>query len=139
LSLITGLEAWWATTEADVIAAIAAIKADIAIAITDIEKALSWVNANVPAINADIAEVNGALTTVAAAGIHIPAAVTTAIADANKAVSALNSYQQIVAQGGTATAALLAGYGAIKQAQSSSALATLAVVNMPNPVPAAPQ
>lgn len=137
MSLLTGLESFWQTTEADVLATIATIKADVAVVEADIVKAVGWVNANIPTINTYISEVNGALQTVAASGIvTIPPSVNTAIEIANKSVAALNAYQIDVAAGKSATTALMDGYSAIKQAQSSTALATLAIVQMPNAVPA---
>ena len=135
MSLLTGIEAWWRTTEADVLAAIVGMKSGIEVVENDILKALSWVNSNIPAINADIAEINGALKTIVGSGIvTIPDNIHAAIADANRAVAALNAYQATVAAGGSQTTALVAGYTAIKSAQSATALATLAVVNAPAPV-----
>lgn len=141
MSVITGLEAWWATTEADVIAVITNIKADIIAVEADIEKAFDWINSNVGSINSAITEINGVLTTVSASGVlKIPAAATEAIELANKAVAGLNAYQQTVqanAAGGAQgqAAALIAGYTAIKQAQQAATVATLAVIQAPAATP----
>jgi hypothetical protein len=137
VSFITGLESWWATTEADVLIAIAKIKSEAVVVEDEVAKAFDWVNNNIGSINSAITQINGVLGTISASGvIKIPAAVGTAIQDANKAVAALNAYQATIAanaQGGVQgqAKALIAGYSAIKQAQNATSIAALAVVNTP--------
>ncbi len=137
MSLITGLESWWATTEADVIAFIVKVKNGLPIIEAELAAALQWVEGEVPTVNAAIGEINGVLQTVAASGVvTIPPAVGTAIQDANKAVAGLNAYAASLqsstgSAGSNQAAAVLAGYTAIKQAQSATTLATLSLVTTP--------
>lgn len=123
-------------TEADVLAVITQIKADVVVAENDINSALHWVVSNVPAITADIEEVLGIATEI---GVASNPEVAAAITAANIAVTALNAFAASSNSGASNTQAVIAGYVAVKQAQAASSSASAAAIaaTVPAPAPAA--
>lgn len=134
MSIFTGLEDWWKTTEADVIAVVAKVISGVEAAEAEIVSALGWLANNAGTISADVQEVTGAITTITSSGIitnaSINNALITAAADANKAVAALNATASAVQAGGTTVQAVVAGYGALVSAQSAVANAKQALVSV---------
>ena len=112
MSFLTGLESWWATTEADVIAFIAQVKAEAPIIEADVAKVFSWINSEIPTAIGALTQTLGALHTVQSSGLlPIPASL---LNDATEAVAALTAYQSTVAAGANPLQAAVAGYAAIK-------------------------
>lgn len=140
MNIIQGWEAWWSATEADVLSFITKVKAGIVHTEQELAYVLSWLSSHAGQINAGIQELNGALSAVMASGLikQVPPQLSVAIADANKGIAALNALSAGI-QAGTATAQVVVDtYSALKSAQSSTALATLAVVNAPPAVAPVP-
>lgn len=116
-------------TESDVLAIIQDIKAGAAVAEADITNALHWVASNTPAIAADIEEVLSIVTTI---GVASNPEVAAAVSAANIAVTALNAFAKANNAGAGNAQSVLAGYVAVKQAQSAVAAASAAAVNAPS-------
>lgn len=133
MTFITSLQNFITETEADVVAVVAAIKADAAVVASDLTAAEHWIASNTPAIAADIQQV---LSLVEAVGVGSNPEVAAAVVAANLAVAALNSFANASNAGASPTQAVVAGYVAVKQAQSavSSAMAATAAA----PTTAAP-
>lgn len=132
---------WFATTERDVVAVIAALRADLQVAEQDVEAALNWLAGEVPNIVAGLQTALGLATAVGV--VTAPE-----LLAANAAVAALNAFAQAhnasVASGdgglSTSAKAVVAGYVAYTQAASAvnaaKATAAQAVLPPPHPVPA---
>jgi hypothetical protein len=133
MSFMTSLQNFISETEADVVAVVAAIKADAVIVKSDLVAAEHWIASNAPAIAADIQQV---LSLVEAVGVGANPSVAAAVVAANLAVGALNAFAAASNTGASPTQAVVAGYVAVKQAQSavSSAMAATAAA----PTTAAP-
>jgi len=133
MSFFTSLQNFITETETDVVKVVAAIKADAAVVASDLTTAEHWIASNAPAIAADIEEV---LSLVQVVGVGSNPEVAAAVVAANLAVGALNAFAKASNTGATPTQAVVAGYVAVKQAQSavSSAMAATAAA----PTAAAP-
>lgn len=118
------LKNWLMETETDVLNVIATIKADLAVAESDIDAALHWIASNAPTITSDIQQVVGVAQTI---GLTTNPEFAAAVAGANVAVAALNAFANAANSGQSNTQAVLAGYTAVKTAQSSAALAAAAL------------
>lgn len=131
---------WFTTTEQDVVAVIAALKADVQVAEADVGAALNWVAGEVPTI---VAGLQTALGLAQAVGV----VTAPELLAANIAVQALNAFAAAhnasVASGdsalATSTKSVVAGYVAYTQAAAavSVAKATAAAAAVA-PAPAAP-
>jgi predicted oxidoreductase (fatty acid repression mutant protein) len=124
----TGLENFFTTTEADVVAVIAKIKAAIPVVENDINAVVRWVVNNTPTIAADIQQVERIVT---ALGFVNPE-VSAAIAAANTAVVALNAFAASEKAGQSNVQSAVNGYIAVKQAQASVAQAAVAAAAAPS-------
>lgn len=133
MTFLTSLQNFITETEADVVVVVAAIKADVAVVKSDLAAAEHWIASNAPTIAADIQEV---LNLVEAVGVGANPEVAAAVVAANLAVNALNAFAAASNTGATPAQAVVAGYVAVKQAQSavSSAMAATAAA----PTSAAP-
>jgi len=125
MSFFTSLQNFITETEADVVAIVTDIKAGVAVVENDLVAAEHWIASNAPAIAADIQQVLGL---VEAVGVGSNPEVAAAVVAANLAVNALNAFAAASNTGATPTQAVVAGYVAVKQAQSavSSAMAATA-------------
>ena len=123
MSFLTTIENAFTTTEADIVAIVVKIKTEAEVVESEIKTALSWVAANAPQIVSDLQSVVGIVTTI---GIAANPQVAVAIKAANLAVNALNAFATASNAGQTSTAAVLAGYVAVKQAQAAAASAAAA-------------
>lgn len=125
MSFLTSLQNYITETEADVLKVITAIKADAAIVQADLMAAEHWIASNTPTIAANIQQV---LALVEEVGVGSNPEVALAVTAANVAVTALNAFASASNTGATPTQAVVAGYVAVKQAQSavSSAMAATA-------------
>jgi hypothetical protein len=135
MSILSWFETASGVTEAFVLGLITKIETGIQVAIADIEQAWNWIAAHAGEISSDAAVAANGLQTLKAAGIPIPAAATTAIADMNVAVTALNAAVAASNAGANAAGVLAAGYVAAKQAQAATATVNAAVASA---VPAPP-
>ena len=133
MSFWTDVEHFFKTTESDVLAVIAKIKAEVPVIEADINNALRWVANAAPSIAASVTEV---ATLVEQVGIMNPTVVK-AIADANKAVVAINAFANAMQKGQGTAASVVAGYVAVKSAQSSAATAAVAAASASKPGPVA--
>ena len=127
MSLLSWLEDELSTSETFVMTLVVKIKTKVQVIEKDIEVAWNWIAAHAGEISADAAMVATGISTLQAAGIPIPAAAQTAIADMNKAVTVLNAAVGASNQGANALGIFVAGYTAAKQAQASVATAAMAV------------
>lgn len=114
-----------AADEAFVVNVIGKAKAGIAVVEADIHSAIGWLVTNAPAITADI---NTLIVLVLKVGGNTNPEVAAAIAAANIAVNVLNTLATAKQSGSADSAAIVAAYGAIKQATGSTALAAASVV-----------
>lgn len=126
---------WWSTTEADVIAIIAKVKADTVVAESDVHKALTWLADETPTIVAGLQT---------ALGIAEAVGVVTApeLVAANAAVAALNAFAQAQANAKTSgntnlmsdAKSVVTGYVAYTQANAAvnAAKATAAQAALPS-------
>lgn len=126
-------------TEQDVIAVIAKIRQDGAVAVKDVEKAIAWAANNAPVVASEIESVVQFASRI---GIASNPEFAAAIVAADAAVAALDAFaKQYKSQGATLAndaSAAVAGYVAAKQAQGAAALAAAAAAS-PAPKPAAPK
>lgn len=128
MSFMDSLKNFITETEADVVKVVAAIKADAAIVESDIVAAQHWIASNAPAIAADIQQVLGL---VEAVGVGANPEVAAAVVAANLAVNALNAFAAASNTGASPAQAVVAGYVAVKQAQSSVSSAMAATAAAP--------
>lgn len=128
MSFIDTLKSFIVTTESDVVSVIAKIKTEAEVFESEVNNALHWIASNAPTIVADIQSVIGVAETV---GVAANPEVAAAITAANIAVTALNAFAAASNSGTTNTQAVLAGYVAVKQAQSAAASAAAAAVSAP--------
>ena len=131
MSIFTGLESFWAATEADVIAVVSKVVAGVEVVESDLQQAFSWLTNNAGTIATDINEVTGAIQTVTASGLitnpSIASDLATAANAAQKAAAGITAAAASVQAGGTTTQALVAGYQAsiaAKQVLANAAAAT---------------
>lgn len=129
MSLLSTVEGWLQTSETFVMTMVVKIETGIVVIEKDIETAWNWIAAHAGEISSDAAMVANGIETLQAAGIPIPSAATSAIADMNKAVTVLNAAVGASNAGANALGILVAGYTAAKQAQSSVAKAAASVSN----------
>ena len=123
------------TIEADITAIVAkaaAFEAEIpeAIAVLEHEVVLffQWLAQETPAITVAVQTAIGLVNQVQAAGVKIPPALQTDIGALNTAVAGLNAAAAATNAGATPTAAVIAGYVAIKNVSAAtSAVSTAAV------------
>ena len=125
MAFVDQLKAFFTTTEADVVSVIVKIKTDASVIESEVNSALHWIAANAPAIAADLQQVVGVVEVV---GVASNPQVAAAITAANVAVTALNAFAAASNKGQTNPQAVLAGYVAVKQAQSAAASAAAAAV-----------
>lgn len=130
MSFLTSWQNFISETEADVEIVIVAIKNDVAVIESDLAAAQRWIVSNEPTIAADIQQVLGI---VEAVGLGANPEVAASVALANTAVTALNAFVSASNSGSTATQSVLAGYVAVKQAQSAVAAAKAAAAATPTP------
>ena len=128
MSFFDSWKAFLTETEADVVKIITAIKADAVIIEADVVAAQHWIANNAPTIAKDIQQVLGL---VEAVGIGANPEVAAAVVAANLAVSALNAFAAQTNAGGNAAQSVVAGYVAVKQAQSAVSAAMAASVAAP--------
>ena len=128
MSFFDSWKAFLTETEADVVKIITAIKADAVIIEADVVAAQHWIANNAPTIAKDIQQVLGL---VEAVGIGANPEVAAAVVAANLAVSALNAFAAQTNVGGNAAQSVVAGYVAVKQAQSAVSAAMAASVAAP--------
>lgn len=129
MSFWTDVEHFFQTTESDVLTLIAKIKAEVPVVENDINGALRWVANSAPSIAAAITEVAALVEQV---GIMNPT-VLNAIADANKAIVALNAFASSMQKGQGTAASVVAGYVAVKSAQGAAATAAVAAASSSKP------
>ena len=129
--IINEIESFWAWSEAQVLALIADIKQGVAIVEADLAAATTWIDNNAPTIVSDIEAVLGIVSTLAGAGVPIPAAVTAAATAATEAAAGLNAFVAESKAGGTTVASVVAGYTAVKQAAVAHATAAVAIAQTP--------
>lgn len=120
MTFLTSLQNFITETEADVEAVIADIKAGEVVLETALTNAEHWIASNAPTIAADIQEV---LQLIEAFGVSADPQVGIAIAAANAAVTALNAFATASNTGANPAQAVVAGYVAVQQANSSVATA----------------
>jgi len=132
-SIGASIKSFLITTEADVVAIIAKIKTEEEIVVSEINTALHWIASNAPTIVSDIQSVVNVAETV---GVAANPQVAAAIAAANLAVTALNTFAAASNAGQTNTQAVLQGFVAVKQAQAAAASAAAAAVSTPTPTTA---
>lgn len=128
MSFMDSLKNFISETEADVVAVVAAIKADASVIESDLIAAEHWIASNAPAIAADIAQV---LSLVEQVGVGTNPEVAAAVVAANLAVNALNAFAASSNSGASPTQAVVAGYVAVKQAQASVSSAMAATAAAP--------
>lgn len=128
MSFFDSLKSWISETEADVVKVITAIKADAVVVEADIVAAQHWIASNAPAIATDIQQV---LSLVEVVGVGTNPEVAAAVTAANLAVGALNAFAAASNSGGTPAQSVVAGYVAVKQAQSAVSSAMAASVAAP--------
>lgn len=136
---IASLASWFTTTEADVVALIGKIKAEVAVAEADVTEALNWVAKQTPTVAAALQEVLGVVEVI---GVGSNPEVATAIAAANAAVTALNAFAAAQTSPAVQTiqtdgAAVVAGYQALTQSLASQAAVKAAAATAAAPAPAA--
>ena len=133
MSIFTGIESFWAATEADVIAVVSKVVAGVEVVEADLQQAFSWLVNNSGTIASDINEVAGAITTVTASGLITNASIASDLATAanaaNAAAKGITTAAAAVQAGGTTTAALVAGYQAIVYAQAAAVSAKQVLAN----------
>lgn len=133
MSIFTGIESFWAATEADVIAVVSKVVAGVEVVEADLQQAFSWLVNNSGTIASDINEVAGAITTVTASGLITNASIASDLATAanaaNAAAKGITTAAAAVQAGGTTTAALVAGYQAIVNAQAAAVSAKQVLAN----------
>lgn len=121
MSMFTSLESWFVTTEADVVALISKISAEVQVAEGEAVAALKWVAGEVPAI---VDGLNTALTLATAVGLPVAAP---ELAAAHAAVAALDAFASVQSNApatvANATQAVVQGYVAFQQANSAVAQA----------------
>jgi hypothetical protein len=130
-NILSWFESVLTVTEKDVVALVIKVKQGIVLANHEIHAALGWIANEAPTIAADIQQVS---TILEIAGTIDPAAapeVEAAVAAANVAVAGLNKFASAYKSGSGTAAAVVAGYTAIKAAQSSVATATALAVSAP--------
>lgn len=124
MSFFTGVESFWAATEADVIAVVSKVVAGVEVVEADLSQAFSWLTNNAGTIATDINEVTGAIQTVTASGLitnpTIASDLATAANAAQEAAKGITAVAYSVQAGGTTTQALVAGYQAIVNGQAAS-------------------
>lgn len=128
MTFLTSLQNFISETEADVVAIVGNIKAGIAVVESDLVSAEHWIASNAPAIAADIQQVLGL---VEAVGVGANPEVAAAVVAANLAVNALNAFANASNSGASPAQAVVAGYVAVKQAQSSVSSAMAATAAAP--------
>ena len=142
-TFFANLKADWQVVEMDVISVIQNIGAGIEVAAEDLTYCLSWLGSHIGQVAQTVQAVQSSVTALSAAGIPIPAALTSGITQLNDAVAGVNtamSNQAVAAGAGTA---LTDGYNATKALQSVAAQVAIVAaavqgVTTPNTVAAAP-
>lgn len=139
-SLIDEVESLWGVTETAVMAFSAKVTAGFQVLEADVKSALAWLEAHSGDIAAGAETLTAVVSTLAGAGIGIPAIAVTSIDEANVAVTALSA--AVKAAGGATTlqataTAVAAGYSAAKTAQAAVASAGNAIVSQAQMTPAA--
>jgi hypothetical protein len=138
MSILTWLESKISVGEADVVAIVIKVKQGAELVAHEINAALGWIADNTPAIAADIQQ---AASLIQLAGVIDPLAepeVQAAVIAANTAVASLNAFANAYKSGTGTAAAVVAGYSAIKNAQSAAAKATALAASAPVTAPPAP-
>jgi hypothetical protein len=137
-NILSWLESRITVTEQDVVALVVKVKQGIALAAHEINAGLGWIANETPNIAADIQQ---AASLVQLAGVVDPAAepeVVAAVAAANTAVAGLNAFATAYKSGTGTAQSVVAGYTAIKAAQSAAANAAAIAASAPvTPAPVA--
>jgi hypothetical protein len=135
-SIFSWLEHAFTVTEQDVVAIVLKAKKDIVLVAHEIDAALGWIANNTPQIAADITQVATILQAVPAIVPTAAPEVEAAVVAANVAVAGLNKFAAAYKSGSGDALSVIAGYSAIKSAQSAVAKATALAVAAPVVVPA---
>ena len=120
-TFFASLKADWQVVEGDVIALCQNIEAGIEVAAEDLTYCLSWLGSHIGDVAQTVAAVQGSVTTLTAAGIAIPASLTTGIQAVNDAVAGVNAALNNQAVAASASTALSDGYKATKALQVAAA------------------
>ena len=115
------LEADWQVVEQDVISVIQNIGAGIEVAAEDLTYCLSWLGTHIGQVAQTVTAVQSSVTALSAAGIPIPAALSTGITQLNDAVAGVNTALSNQAVAAGASTALTNGYNATKSLQAVAA------------------
>lgn len=116
-TFFANLKADWQVLEADVISVVQNIGAGIAVAEEDLTYCLSWLGSHIGQVAQTVAAVQSSVTALTAAGIPIPAALSSGITQLNQAVAGVNSALSNQAVNASASTALSDGYNATKALQ----------------------
>jgi phage-related protein len=116
-TFFASLKADWQVLEADVISVVQNIGAGIEVAAEDLTYCLSWLGSHIGQVAQTVAAVQSSVTALTAAGIPIPAALSSGITQLNDAVAGVNSALSNQAVSSSASAALSDGYNATKALQ----------------------
>jgi hypothetical protein len=130
MSFFTTIENLFTETESDIVALVAAAKNGIGVVETDVAKALAWVAKATPQIAADL---QTAETLIVSTGVATNPEVAAAIVAANIAVQGLNAFAASAKAGQSNAGAVIAGYVAVKQAQTAASSAAAIAANAPAP------
>lgn len=116
-TFFASLKADWQVVEADVISVMQNIGAGIEVAAEDLTYCLSWLGSHIGQVAQTVAAVQSSVTALTAAGIPIPAALSSGITQLNDAVAGVNSALSNQAVSSSASTALSDGYNATKALQ----------------------
>ena len=142
-TFFANIKAEWQVFEGDVIAVCQNIEAGIEVAAEDIQYSLSWLGSHIGQVAQTVSAVQGSVTALTAAGVPIPAALSTGIAQLNDAVTGVNAALNNQAVASDASTALTDGYKATKALQiaaasAASLAAAVSAASSAAPAPAAP-
>lgn len=122
-TFFANLKADWQVVEGDVIALCQNIEAGIEVAAEDLTYCLSWLGTHIDQVAQTVAAVQDSVSALSAAGVPIPAALATGIAQVNDAVAGVNAALSNEAVASNASTALSDGYKATKALQVAAASA----------------
>lgn len=131
MNLLDSLKKDFQVAESYVLAVIADIQRAEVTLESDVKLADAWIKSHIGQVVDDLAQVTKVVGQLASSGVSLPAAVTTAVKDANIAVSGLNAYVEASKGGAGTPGAVVQGYVAAKQVAALTASAAIAVATAP--------
>lgn len=127
-SMITEIVAKAAAWEADIVEAVDLVESEVALF-------FQWLTTVMPQVTSEVQTVEGLVNQASAAGVPLPAAVTTGLGVLNTAVAGLNAAAAATNAGAKPSQAVLALYTAVKGVSASAASLSTAAVAPAGPTP----